>query len=425
MTLVRDPVQAQGTSSGSGGVYLVEYHGDASLIGLRYSMKDAEFAVADKAFDSAGRHYAAGTLIVGKVDNAALSKFTSSGLNVWQVAAKPDVPTHKLAAPRIALMHTWLDTQTEGWWRMALDKLGVPYAYISTQTVAREDNLKSKYDVILFAPLHAGASSLILNGVPMVGNPVPWKKTALTPNMIIDETDDTRPELGASGLAHLQRFVEQGGVFLAAGEAAKFAIDMGLAPGVSITPEKDLRVVGTIVNATVVDAKSPVAYGYADTFPVYSDDGMSFRVSNLAVFGNNLPTAKEFKRPTGRGGPHDQDAPEGRVASEAPELPDPKPWEAIPLGDEQKRYSPFFPSVRLAEDQRPHTLVRFADADDLLVAGLLDNAGNMAQYGAVVDARVGKGHTILFAINPIWRGETVGSYALVFNTLMNFDHLTQ
>jgi hypothetical protein len=425
MSLVREPVQPQGTSSGSGDVYLVEYHGDASLIGLRYAMKDAEFAVADKAFDAGGRHYTAGTLIVGKVNNAALSKFSNSGLNVWQVAAKPEVPTHKLAAPRIALMHTWIDTQTEGWWRMALDKLGVPYSYISTQTVAREDNLKSKYDVILFAPLHAGASSLVLNGVPMVGNPVPWKKTALTPNMIIDETDDTRPELGASGLAHLQRFVEQGGVFLAAGEAAKFAVDMGLAPGVSITPAKDLRVVGTIVNATVVDAKSPVAYGYADTFPVYSEDGMSFRVSNLAVFGNNLPTAKDFKRPTGRGGPHDQDAPEGRVASEAPELPDPKPWEAIPLSDEQKRYSPFYPSVRLADDERPHTVVRFADADDLLVSGLLDNAGSMAQYGAVVDARIGKGHTVLFAINPIWRGETVGSYALVFNTILNAEHLTQ
>ena len=165
-------------------------------------------------------------------------------------------PTHKLAAPRIALMHTWIDTQTEGWWRMALDKLGVPYNYISTQTVAREDNLRGKYDVILFAPMHAPTSQLVLNGVPLWGNPMPWKKTALTPNMTIDQTDDMRPGLGAAGLAHLQRFVEQGGVFLAAGEAAKFAIDMGLAPGVSITPAKDLRVVGSILKATVVDARA-------------------------------------------------------------------------------------------------------------------------------------------------------------------------
>ena len=41
----------------------------------------------------------------------------------------------------------------------------------------------------------------------------------------------------------------------------------------------------------------------------------------------------------------------------------------------------------------------------------------------VVDAPLGKGHVILFANNPVYRGETIGSYFLVFNTLLNFDHL--
>jgi hypothetical protein len=30
---------------------------------------------------------------------------------------------------------------------------------------------------------------------------------------------------------------------------------------------------------------------------------------------------------------------------------------------------------------------------------------------------------LLFANYPIYRGETVGSYPLVFNAIMNFDHL--
>jgi hypothetical protein len=34
-----------------------------------------------------------------------------------------------------------------------------------------------------------------------------------------------------------------------------------------------------------------------------------------------------------------------------------------------------------------------------------------------------KGHVILFANNPMYRGETIGSYFLVFNALLNFDHL--
>jgi hypothetical protein len=30
---------------------------------------------------------------------------------------------------------------------------------------------------------------------------------------------------------------------------------------------------------------------------------------------------------------------------------------------------------------------------------------------------------VLFAINPVWRGQTIGSYALVLNTIMHFDNL--
>jgi hypothetical protein len=34
-----------------------------------------------------------------------------------------------------------------------------------------------------------------------------------------------------------------------------------------------------------------------------------------------------------------------------------------------------------------------------------------------------KGHVVLFTINPVYRGETVGSYSLVLNTIMHFDNL--
>jgi hypothetical protein len=36
---------------------------------------------------------------------------------------------------------------------------------------------------------------------------------------------------------------------------------------------------------------------------------------------------------------------------------------------------------------------------------------------------VEKGHVVLFSNNPIWRGETLGSYFLVFNAILNFDQL--
>jgi hypothetical protein len=30
---------------------------------------------------------------------------------------------------------------------------------------------------------------------------------------------------------------------------------------------------------------------------------------------------------------------------------------------------------------------------------------------------------VLFANNPIWRGETLGSYSMVWNAILNFDSL--
>ena len=63
------------------------------------------------------------------------------------------------------------------------------------------------------------------------------------------------------------------------------------------------------------------------------------------------------------------------------------------------------------------------DSKDLLVSGLLEGAGEIAEHAAVVDVPVEKGHVVLFSNNPIWRGETLGSYFLVFNAMLNFDQL--
>jgi Zinc carboxypeptidase len=54
----------------------------------------------------------------------------------------------------------------------------------------------------------------------------------------------------------------------------------------------------------------------------------------------------------------------------------------------------------------------------------VDEAGSeIAQHPAVIDVPVERGHVLLFSINPIWRGQTQGTYFLVFNAILNFDHL--
>jgi hypothetical protein len=41
----------------------------------------------------------------------------------------------------------------------------------------------------------------------------------------------------------------------------------------------------------------------------------------------------------------------------------------------------------------------------------------------VIDAPRGRGHVLLFANNPMWRGNTQGTYALVTNAIVNWDRL--
>jgi hypothetical protein len=208
---------------------------------------------------------------------------------------------------------------------------------------------------------------------------------------------------------------------ITAEDSAKFAIDTGLAPGVSVTPTDKLKVVGSVLAARFVDRQSPIAQGYADDkLALYSAKGQSFTVSNQTIGDDGLPNAKDYQRPTGRGGPDDIDTPEGRAYVKPPTLPDAKPWQALPLNEEQARNNPWLIPAAL----RPRVILRYTDADHLLLAGLLDGGDEIAERAAVVDASYGKGHVLLFASNPLWRGETIGSYPLVFNAIMHYDQLS-
>jgi hypothetical protein len=68
-------------------------------------------------------------------------------------------------------------------------------------------------------------------------------------------------------------------------------------------------------------------------------------------------------------------------------------------------------------------LARFGSAKGLLLSGLLVGGAQIAEQPIVVDAPYGQGNTLLFAINPVYRGETIGTYPLVFNAILNFDRL--
>jgi Zinc carboxypeptidase len=422
MKAVEDPGLLSGKIAGTGPEMVVPNNGQTTLLALLYKLKDAKFKSTDKAFDADGHHFAAGSLLISHASEDEITgTLRELSLNATRISAAPTVASHDVSAPRIAFMHTWLATQTEGWWRYAFDSAGVPFDYISTQTAAKEDDLRSKYDVIVFAPVGRGSTSDIINGIPSWNNAMPWEKTDLTPNLgNIDSTADIRPGLGYDGLAHLKKFVEQGGLLITCEDTAQFAVESGLAPGVSVSPAADARVVGSVLNSVFVARDNPVANGYDLNLPVMSASGMAFNVSNtMGRSGGRLLMDPYAERPTGRGSTEENDEPQGRKITEAEPLHKQQPWQPRELNEEQTRNNP---SVIPAQ-YRPDVILRFEAAKSLLLSGLLDKAAGIAEHAIVVDAHVGTGNVLLFGNNPIYRGETIGNYALVFNAILNHDHL--
>jgi hypothetical protein len=154
---------------------------------------------------------------------------------------------------------------------------------------------------------------------------------------------------------------------------------------------------------------------------VYFNQAPVFRVSITSDEGRFNPFGEQQGRTSGRGSLTDPDIPQGRPW--AP--PEPEPHRSRV---EQETY--IQPDLRdLLRGQipppelQPRVVLRFAPEKSLWASGMLAGASELAEAPAVVDVPVGRGHVVLFAINPMWRQETQGSFMLVLNAALNWDHL--
>jgi hypothetical protein len=439
VTPVSGDIKAPGGVTGEATVYAINHNADNALVSLRYALKNADIQLTEEPFESGGAKFNRGTFLIRGVPVSDLDRVTRDfGLQARALDAAPTVKTHPARAARIALLHQWTGTQTEGWWRQAFDLYKIPYDYIDPETIRKMPDLRSRYDVIIFGP--GGAQSAV-EGMPLWRNAIPYRQSEDTPNVgTWAQTDDTRVGMGLEGVIHLRQFIESGGVFLGSNSSAEFAITNNFTYGVNVNrPAASSRVVGSLLRTKIVDGASPVVYGVPDNLAMYSDSGGSFGVSaNVGGGGRGAggaPTAAGGGgrgggagggRPTGRGTPDDPDVVQGRPAQEGSNLsalPPPgqvQPWQyALPTEEQLKRN----PVTLIPPQFRPRVAVRFDAQNTLLVSGLLDGGADIAQRAVVVDVPVGKGHVVLFANNPIYRGATIGSDFLVFNTILSFDNL--
>lgn len=424
MTLTNGMIKVAGKVEGAGTAgWVVNHTGESAIAQLRYRLKDIKFLSAEAAFKVGDKNFNAGSYIIKAEGNPAdtaarLSKeATDLGLTVNAVDKIPDAKTHEVGTPRIAFVHTWINTQNEGWFRIEFDRLGIPYTYISDQNLAKIPNLREKFDVIIWGPV-GGSAQNIVRGMAKLSDkepPIPWKASELTPNMGMspDTTDDIRGGLGLQGIAKLNDFIEAGGLFVTIGNNAAIPIDFGITSGVTIQESTTLRARGSVINAVFADRSSPIAYGYDERLAVYFNQAPLLNVGGGfggpgggGGFGGGQGGAGN--RPTGRGGLDDPDIVQGR-----------KPDSMLP----PIQVNPNAANPQPAPETRPRVVLRFAPEKELLVSGMLSGGADLANKATVVDVPVGKGHVVMFANNPMWRHQTHGSFSLLFNAVLHFDNL--
>jgi hypothetical protein len=444
MAPVTADVRAAGGITGRGNVVVVPATRDNALVSLRFRLAKVPMRAADAAFDVAGRRFAPGAFLIPNANRAQLDPILQElGLEGVAIAALPKVAMHDLDVPRIGYIHSWSRTQDEGWVRAAFDHYGVPYTYFG-EPVARTGNLRAKFDVIVYP--HGGSG--IGGAVAADGKPVPYQRTAEFPNIgYPDSTSDIRGGLGVEGMKALYEFVQQGGTLITEGSTAPLFISSGLLPAAKVETAPQLFARGTILRGVLADRASPLTYGYEHAeLPVYFNQSPIINVGNLppatlvdgpggapgrggTITPMAFPLTLSSWDPTGSGLAY------GSLPA-APDAPAAAPAAAGGRGAGGRGAggaggrggaggATALAGVVVDSTATARVVLAFpAKADQMLLSGTLQNGELLANRAQLVDASIGKGHLVMFAIRPFWRWQTQGTYSLGFNALLHWNDLS-
>ena len=123
MTLLKSDAKVTGklTAGASPVAYVINHNTDNTLATLRFRLKDVKIAAAEDSFKVGTQQFNTGSFVVKLDGNPADVKgrleaaVTELGLKAVGVDKLPEVRTHELAVPRIGIVHTWTNTQNDGW----------------------------------------------------------------------------------------------------------------------------------------------------------------------------------------------------------------------------------------------------------------------------------------------------------------------
>jgi hypothetical protein len=447
MTPVGAPVTAAGGLTGSGSTIIVAHSGDNNLVRFRFRLADVAMRAAEDTFTAGGVAFGRGAFIIRNANRGRIEPLLRElGLTGVAVNGLPAVPTHELDVPRIGYLHSWTNTQDEGWVRAALDHYGVPYDYFGENEVRKIASLRQRYDVILWP--HGGA---VGQGAPTGGTPVPYKRTAEYPDLgYPDSTDDTRGGLGTDGLQKLYEFVQAGGTLVTEGNTSAIFPTYSLTPGLRTTTAPGLVNRGTLLRGVIGDMASPLVYGYdVNQLPIYFSGGTLLDagvptspdakpVSEIDVFRPGSSAALSGAAAGGGGiGPaarrnsvYQNTTPMATWVEKSRWNPT-QQWPDNAIGRLSAEGAPggrfgapgAAPMVTLPS-MRPRVVVQFpASPRDMLLSGVLEGGEHLSNRPTVMSQQLGQGHVVMFTTRPFWRWQTQGTFMMGFNAIMHWNDL--
>lgn len=396
-----DTVAAGAEVRGSGETYVLPYRAQSEVLPALYWLRErrgsARAWAAEVRFTVGADTFPPGSVILSGVDPADARALASRwALPLVAVTRVPDVPRHLLDLPRVAIYHSWFDTQDEGWARYTFEQTGVPYVSIDKDDL-RRGGLRRRFDVILIPNLR-GSLARLIQGVDRAWGPLPFLKTAETPAL---GTPASSPDItggpGFQGLAELQRFVDEGGTLVTLFGATRFVGETGLAPELSPNQTRTLFHPGSVVRVRARQSSSPILYGFPETTTVFRGNGPLYEVASRDSALVVLQYGTKRKAPERTGPMLGMPETAGRAATDTAAAPS------------------------AATDAGRGGRAGRAGEESYVVSGMVRGEDEIVGQGAIFDIPVRAGRVIAFTFDPLHRYLNHHEFPMVWNALLNWN----
>ena len=393
LVMLNEDIRYEGTVNGTGANYVLNYKAQnfllAALYWLKSENKDASVIVLDArtTVDGIKDSLAAGSvLFTGLTQEQAKQLSRRFGLILQATKTSSTTKQHTVNLPRVAIYHTWYSTQDEGWARFTFEQMGVAYTSINKDDLLK-GGIRKRFDVILI-PRTGGTVSDFINEIDKKYGPMPYTKTSEFPSHgFPDSTNDMTGGPGFPGMDELRQFAAAGGVIISLDNSSQILANAGIVSDLQPYDAAGLFHPGSVVNVKVRKADNPVVYGYPEVFPIFRGNGPLLQVRK---YNRDMMLLQYGTKP----------------------LKDEEPYTGPVLGMPGKKLTPAPDIKEPPKKETPYVL-----------SGMVRNEQTIIGHGAIFNVPVGSGRVIAFTFDPLHRYLNLHDAPLVWNVLINWDHL--